>query len=184
MDIPLFSVEDMKSGRGGGKRGSGQKYSKYIDVLAPHVAGLIEAIQNSPHVNAAKQKFIAIKVDEIRKLGVTGKHETSVYWGTKYALFGDPEKFVDGVGIVVTTGQTKGGDPLLVMRMRTAADKLPPSLVKNLGGEVAAGKDAAEKAGVVADKGAGAGSDAGATADTDAANAATGSESGNDSTTQ
>lgn len=158
MEIPLFSVDDMKSGRGGGKRGSGKRYAKYAETLAPHVAGLISAIQESKTVNAAKQKFIAIKVDDIRKLGVTGKHETSVYWGTKHALFGDPEKFEEGSGIVVTTGQTKGGEPLLVMRMRTAADKLPPSLVKNLGAgaEASSGEEKGADVGAGADAGAGA----------------------------
>ena len=133
MEIPLFSVEDMKSGRGGGRRGTGRRYGKYEDALRPHVAGLVEAIKASKNLNAAKQQFIAVKVEDIAKqIGMGGKHETSIYWGTKSVLFGDPEKFVEGEGIVVTTGQTKAGEPLLVMRLRTAADKLPPSLVKNM----------------------------------------------------
>ena len=153
MEIPLFSVEDMKSGRGGGRRGTGRRYGKYEDALRPHVAGLVEAIKASKNLNAAKQQFIAVKVEDIAKqIGMGGKHETSIYWGTKSVLFGDPEKFEDGSGIVVTTGQTKAGEPLLVMRMRTAADKLPPSLVKNMakagaggaGGEAAGAETGSE----------------------------------------
>lgn len=46
----------------------------------------------------------------------TGKHETSIYWGVKYVLF--PE------GIVVTSGQLKTNEHILIMRNRQDSDIL------------------------------------------------------------
>lgn len=122
MDITLFEPEDMKTGRGGGKKGSGERYVKYKNAIAPHVAFLKENIAGS------KDRSIRVKVDDLAKsMGMTGKHETSIYWGLKYVLFGE--------GIVVTTGQTKDGDAVLLMREKTDGDKLPDSLTKHLGAE-------------------------------------------------
>lgn len=117
MEIPLFSAEDMKTGRGGGKRGTGKRYGKYADAIRPHVAFLKEGIENAP------DGHIRVRVSDLAKtIGMTGKHETSIYWGLKYTLFGE--------GIVVTTGQTKANEPVLVMRARVEGDKLPDSLTK------------------------------------------------------
>lgn len=131
ISIPLFDVEDMKTGRGGGKRGTGQKYAKYASAIEPTVGFLKESIAGS------KDGSIRVKVADIAKqMGMTGKHETSIYWGLKFSLF---QK-----GIVVTTGQTKDGSPVLVMRERKDGDTLPASLAKHLG--TAAAGEAAEEA--------------------------------------
>ena len=121
ISIPLFDVEDMKTGRGGGKRGTGQKYAKYGQAIEGTVGFLKESIA------AAKDGSIRVRVADIAKqMGMTGKHETSIYWGLKFVLFAR--------GIVVTTGQTKAGEPVLVMRDRKEGDTLPASLAKHLTG--------------------------------------------------
>ena len=120
MDIKLFEPEDMKTGRGGGKKGSGEKYVKYKNAIAPHVAFLREGI------TAAKDGSIRVRVTDIAKaMGMTGKHETSIYWGLKYVLFAE--------GLVVTTGQTKDNEPVLIVREKKEGDILPASLTKHLG---------------------------------------------------
>lgn len=124
MEIKLFEPEDMKTGRGGGKKGSGEKYSKYRNAIAPHVGFLREGIAG------AKDGSIRVRVTDLAKaMGMTGKHETSIYWGLKYTLFAE--------GLVVTTGQTKDNEPVLIIREKKEGDVLPASLTKHLGGTVA-----------------------------------------------
>lgn len=121
MDIKLFEAEDMKTGRGGGKRGTGEKYAKYKSAVAPHIGFLKEGIA------AAKDGSIRVRVADLAKaMGMTGKHETSIYWGLKYTLFAE--------GLVVTTGQTKDNEPVLVIREKQEGDVLPASLTKHLSG--------------------------------------------------
>ena len=123
MEIKLFDAEDMKTGRGGGKKGTGEKYAKYRSAVAPHVQFLKNGIA------AAKDGSIRVKVTDLAKaMGMTGKHETSIYWGLKYTLFAED--------IVVTTGQTKDNEPVLIMREKKEGDILPASLTKHLGGAV------------------------------------------------
>jgi hypothetical protein len=82
MDIKLFEPEDMKTGRGGGKRGTGERYVKYKNAIAPHVEFLKESIAGS------KDGSIRVRVEDLAKsMGMVGKHETSIYWGLKYTLF-------------------------------------------------------------------------------------------------
>jgi hypothetical protein len=111
----------MKTGRGGGKKGTGERYSKYKNAVGPHVSFLKDGIA------AAKDGSIRVRVADLSKaMGMTGKHETSIYWGLKYTLFAE--------GIVVTTGQTKDNEPVLIMREKKEGDVLPASLTKHLGG--------------------------------------------------
>lgn len=121
IDIPLVEVEDVKTGRGGGRRGTGQKYAKYADALSP----LIEFFDKA--IAASKDGTIRMKnADLARQMGMS-KHETSIYWGVKFQLF---QK-----GIFVTTGQTKvGEEPILIMRKKKEGDVLPASLAKHLSG--------------------------------------------------
>lgn len=117
MDIKLFDADEMKTGRGGGKRGSGEKYGKYKSAIAPHLEFLRSGIEDS------KDGTIRVKVEDLAKaMGMPGKHETSIYWGLKYVLFSED--------IVVTTGKTKHDEPVLVMRTKVEGDKLPDSLRK------------------------------------------------------
>ena len=126
MDIKLFEPEDMKTGRGGGKKGSGEKYAKYRSAVAPHVAFLKEGIA------AAKDGSIRVRVADLAKaIGMTGKHETSIYWGLKYVLFAED--------LVVTTGQTKDNEPVLIIREKKEGDILPASLTKHMTAGAGAG---------------------------------------------
>lgn len=121
MELQLFEPEDMKTGRGGGKKGTGERYTKYTSAIGPHVDWLKDQIAGS------KDGIIRVKVADLAKsIGMTGKHETSIYWGLKYALF---QK-----GIVVATGKTKDDAPVLIMREKKEGDVLPASLVKAMGG--------------------------------------------------
>lgn len=120
MELQLFEPEDMKTGRGGGKRGTGERYTKYTSAIGPHVEWV------KAQIAASKDGTIRVKVADLAKaIGMTGKHETSIYWGLKYALFGQ--------GIVVATGKTKADEAVLVMREKKEGDTLPASLVKALG---------------------------------------------------
>lgn len=120
IDIPLFDAEDMKTGRGGGKRAGGAKYAKYAAAVEPSLDFFRKAISES------KDGSIRVRVEDVAKqMGMTGKHETSIYWGLKFTLFGK--------GLVVTTGQTKTGDAVLVIREKKEGDILPASLAKHLG---------------------------------------------------
>ncbi len=133
MDIKLFEPEDMKTGRGGGKKGTGEKYSKYKNAIAPHVSFLRDGIA------AAKDGNIRVRVTDLAKaMGMIGKHETSIYWGLKYVLFGE--------GLVVTTGQTKDNEPVLIIRERKEGDKLPDSLTKHLGADAVGAEQEVQEA--------------------------------------
>ncbi len=131
-NIRLFEVEEMKSGRSGGKKGSGEKYVKYKNAIAPHLGFLMTGIA------AAKDGSIRVRVVDIAKaMGMPGKHETSMYWGLKYVLFAE--------GLVVTTGQTKDNEPVLIMREKKEGDVLPASLAKHIGGAVGSVEKAEEE---------------------------------------
>jgi len=135
ISIPLVEVEEVKTGRGGGRRGGGQKYAKYVAAVEPILGFLGKSIAES------KDGHIRVKVADLAKaMGMTGKHETSIYWGLKFALFSK--------GIVVTTGQTKSGEAVLVMREKKEGDTLPASLAKHLGASsVGEDRGEAEEAG-------------------------------------
>ena len=126
ISIPLIDIDDVKSGRGGGKRGGGKKYAKYdtsVEALMPWI---------KESLAGTKDGLIRVRVEDIGKnMGLTGRHETSVYWGLKFVLFQR--------GYVVTTGKSKADEPLLLIREKKEGDKLPDSLAKYLGG-VEAGK--------------------------------------------
>lgn len=117
MSIQLVEPDAMRTGRGGGKRGKGEKYAKYkvaIQKIAPFLKENIE-----------KKETIRVKTDDLKKeMGgeFATKHATSVYWGLKYTLFNE--------GIWVTTGKHTDGSDVLVMREATPDDKLPDSLTK------------------------------------------------------
>lgn len=118
MAIPLVEAEEVKTGRGGGKT-KGEKYGKYAVAIQKSVPWLKEQIGSS------KDGTIRVKATDLAKeMGgdFAKKNATSIYWGLKYVLFNE--------GIVVDTGTHKSGDKLLVMRLGTEEDKLPPSLQK------------------------------------------------------
>lgn len=119
MAVPLVSVDEVQTGRGG--KTKGEKYGKYAQAIAKDVAWLKDQVDTSP------DKKIRLKVRDIAKeMGpeFDKKSDTAIYWGLKFVLFHE--------GMVVDTGTAKDKSKLLVMRMATAEDKLPPSLSKVL----------------------------------------------------
>jgi len=123
MAIELIEVDEMRTGRGGGKgKVKGQKYAKYRLAVQKIVPFLKENIE--------KKETIRVKVDDLKKeMGkdFTSKHATSIYWGLKYSLFQE--------GIWVTTGKHTDGSDVLVMRDALPEDKLPDSLTKGVNKE-------------------------------------------------
>lgn len=120
MAIPLVEAEEVRTGRGGGKT-KGEKYGKYAVAVQKSVSWIRDQIAE------AKDGVIRIKAADLAKeMGgdFAKKNPTSIYWGLKYVLFNE--------GIVVDTGTHKSGDKLLLMRLGTEEDKLPPSLSKYL----------------------------------------------------
>ena len=112
-DIELVDADDVK-GRGNAK-GIG-KYSKYREGLASYMQWFKDEIGKS------KEGKIIVKTDDILQVvgnGV-GKNPTSVFWGTKYALF---QK-----GMFATQGTHINGGGLIVIRMATEDDILPGTL--------------------------------------------------------
>lgn len=123
MAIPLVEVEEVKTGRGGGKT-KGEKYGKYAVAIQKHVSWIKEEIANS------KDGIIRVRTSDLAKeMGAdfAKRTNTSIYWALKYVLFNE--------GVVVDTGTHKSGEKLLVMRMGTEDDKLPPSLSKYIESE-------------------------------------------------
>lgn len=115
MAIKIVPASEVRSGKGGGKRGI--RYAKYALALAPILDDLKEEIK--------KNKTIRVMVADIaREMGkeYVGLNPTSLHWGIKYSLFEE--------GIVVETGTHKTGEKVLVMRARTEGDILPASLAK------------------------------------------------------
>lgn len=118
MAIELIEADEVKTGRGGGKT-KGEKYGKYAVAVHKSVPWIKEQIA------ASKDGFIRIKVADLAKeMGgdFVKRNTTSIYWGLKFVLFND--------GVVVDTGTHKSGEKLLIMRLGTEEDELPPSLRK------------------------------------------------------
>lgn len=119
MTVPLVSVDDVQTGRGG--KTKGEKYGKYAQAIAKEVGWLKDQISASP------DKKIRLKVRDIANaMGpeFAKKSDTAIYWGLKFVLFHE--------GLVVDTGTAKDKAKLLVIRVATPEDKLPPSLAKVL----------------------------------------------------
>jgi hypothetical protein len=122
--IPLVDVGDVKSGRGGGKRGKGERYPKYVNALARHVDWIKEEIEKSKdgHIRIRTADLAKNMEMRLKTNRGPGLHPTSFYWGVKYAAFHE--------GLAVVTGQTKGGESILAFRLAIEEDELPPSLAK------------------------------------------------------
>jgi hypothetical protein len=115
--IELVQVNDMKVGRGGGRKGSGERYLKYKRAVVDVVPWIKQQI--------AGGETIRVKASDLAKeMGkdFESKHPTSFVWAMKYVLFGE--------GIWVDTGKTNDNKPVLIMRNATENDVLPDSLAK------------------------------------------------------
>lgn len=119
MTVPLVDIDEVQTGRGG--KTKGEKYGKYAQAIAKEVGWLKEQIA------ASQDKKIRLKNRDIANaMGpeFAKKSDTAIYWGLKFVLFHE--------GLVVDTGTAKDKSKLLVIRMATPEDKLPPSLAKVL----------------------------------------------------
>lgn len=125
MPLELVERDDVRAGRGSGKKGKGEKYSKYVKAFGKIADWIKESISES------NDGFVRLKSADLAenmglKLRLNEKEEglssTALYWGTKYAAFHE--------GLVVTTGETKIKEPILIFRLKTDKDELPPSLSK------------------------------------------------------
>lgn len=117
MAIELIDVGQMRVGRAGGRKGSGERYPKYKVAVQKILPFLKDSIQD--------KGTIRVKTEDIKKeLGgdFANKHATSMYWGLKYVLFQE--------GVWVSTGQHTDGSDVLIMRSATEKDVLPDSLTK------------------------------------------------------
>lgn len=119
MSIPLVEAEEVKTGRGG--KTKGDKYSKYAVAIKKNIPWIKESIATS-NDGTIRMKTI----DLAKEMGgdFPKKNPTSIYWGLKFVFFTE--------GIMVDTGTHKSGDKLLLMRLATEEDRLPPSLSKYL----------------------------------------------------
>lgn len=120
-NIELVDIEDVSPGRGKGRKGSRTgKYSKYRIGLESHIQWFKDEIGKS------KDGSIRVKnADILKNIGSgVGRNPTSIYWAVKYVLFQE--------GMWVSQGKHKSGDDLLVVRMATKDDKLPPSLAEKI----------------------------------------------------
>lgn len=99
----------------------GNKYGRYAQAIGSEVQWIKDTIKES---NDGK---IRIKIRDIAKsMGpeFEKKKNKAIYWGARFVLFHE--------GIVVAPGKDKANEELLVMRMATSEDVLPPSLAKFL----------------------------------------------------
>lgn len=132
MAIELVGIEDMRIGRGTGKKGSrGDKYGKYRAAIANTVPWFKEQIN--------KRETIRVKLSEIKKeMGreFESKADVSVEWGLKYVLFHE--------GIWITHGKTVKDENILLMRNSTSKDKLPDSLLEKGEDQSEVGEDQSE----------------------------------------
>ncbi len=99
----------------------GRKYGKYAQAIGSEVGWIKESITKSGDGK------IRIKIRDIAKsMGpeFEKKQDKAIYWGTRFVLFHE--------GIVVEPAKDKTNKELLIMRMATSEDVLPPSLAKFL----------------------------------------------------
>lgn len=117
MVIPIIESSEVIT-RGETK---GHKYAKYAQAIGSEVRWMKDSIEKS---NDGK---IIIKIRDIAKsMGpeFEKKQNKAIYWATRFVLFHE--------GIVVAPGKDKDDKDLLIMRMATSEDVLPPSLARFL----------------------------------------------------
>lgn len=120
MHIDLINDQEVKTGRGTGKKprgGLGKKYKNYRLAIENILPFLKESLEQS------KNNTIRIRLNDIAKeMGdkFKNKHSTSLMWGLKFTLFNE--------GIMVRSGKHNDGSDILIMTKRNEHDTLPPSL--------------------------------------------------------
>ena len=116
-DIVFLDPNEVSSKKKG-SRTKTTKYGKYIEQLAPLIKSIRERIESSEDGKAI------IKSEELAKnMGMVGKHDTTIYWGVKYAMWQH--------GIAVDSGtHADGKSKLLIFREPGEGEKLPDSLAR------------------------------------------------------
>lgn len=133
MSSIIFLDPNEVSSKKKGRRTKTTKYGKYIDQLAPLIESIRERIELSNDGRAI------IKSEELaRNMGMSGKHDTTIYWGVKYAMWQH--------GIAVDSGtHADGKSKLLIFREPAEGEKLPDSLARYVeSDEPAEGEDPEE----------------------------------------
>lgn len=105
-----------------------EKVPKYIDAVKPHIDSLKKGIEKS------KEGVISIRAKDLANaLKMTEKHLTSIYWDLKYTLFQE--------GIVLTTGDTREEEKVLVMRKKMKGDTFQRIDINKFKDIILSGKD-------------------------------------------
>lgn len=125
MTIELINEQEVKVGRGAGKkpRGIGKKYENYRLAIENIVPFLKENLEKSEDATIRIKIIDIVKeMDKEMEIGdkFEYKHSTSILWGLKFTLFNE--------GIMVRSGKHKDGSDLLILSFRKENDTLPPSL--------------------------------------------------------
>lgn len=127
LDLELLGGDEVKSGRGGGKRGTGERYTKYTECIKKR--GIDTWLKKA--ISKSKDGIARVRLAQLaekcgRKLRTSprgpGLSETALIWGYKYALWAD--------GIKLYQGRTKKEEPVAIFELRNPDDKLPASLGK------------------------------------------------------
>ena len=117
-NIKLVDPNDIRTNR---------RNNEYRKMVGPLLRFLWRSIKKS------KDGFVRIKIIDLLLEIYNPRYEyTSVFNKSPNTIYRNLKLRLFPHGIVVDTGETKNGDPLLIMRIRKDDDVLPPSLAKYL----------------------------------------------------
>lgn len=132
LDLTLYDPRDVISGKGTGKRGTGERYGKYINCIKKQkIADFVKS-----GIARSKEGAVWLPLNELsKKCGMTlrlsttgtGKADNSLIWGFRFAFW------LEGIKISKATG--KKGIILVRLELKTehdTDDTLPESLQKLL----------------------------------------------------
>lgn len=128
IDLDLIGTDELKSGRGGGKKGTGERYTKYRDCIKNKKIDVW--IKNK--IQSSRDGIVRVRLAQLaekcgRKLRVSaggpGLSETGLLWGYKYVFWPS--------GIKTSSGRTKKEEPVAIFELRSPDDRLPASLSKH-----------------------------------------------------
>jgi hypothetical protein len=128
IDLDLIDTDELKSGRGGGKKGTGERYTKYRDCIKKKKID----IWIKTKIQSSKDGIVRVRLAQLaekcgRKLrasaGGPGLSETGLFWGYKYVFWSE--------GIKTSQGRTKKEEPVAIFEIRSPDDRLPASLSKH-----------------------------------------------------
>lgn len=116
--IELVGEDDVRT-RGGGRGKKSGKYISYRNAIRSHIPWF------KRQISVSKDGVIRFRAKDIKNIipGTAKKHDTTIYWGLKYAMWHEGD-------MVVTQGKHKNGDEIFIIRLKKEGDILPPSLSK------------------------------------------------------